>query len=137
MTDTKTIRGAAAACGMLVLGAAGFLFGHGCGSVSNDRQDAINQATTAACDRYQSCGLISSAAGASYASVSDCQADWKARFTTQWAPSCQGRIDHGMLNVCVEAIDSTDCTSVVDVLSTFYVKCSMANVCDLHDAGTD
>ena len=137
MTETKTIRGAAAGFGMLVIGTAAFLFGHGCGSVSNDRQDAINQATASACNRYQACGLIGSASTASYASISDCQADWKNKFTTQWTQAqCQGRIDKTMLNVCIEGIDSTSCTNVLDVLNTFYVTCSVANVCDVHDAGT-
>lgn len=137
MSETKTIRGAAAAFGTLALGALAFLSGHGCGSVSNDRQDAINQATTAACNRYQACGLISNASTASYATISDCQSEWNDRFTKQWTQAqCQGRIDKSMLNVCIEGIDSTSCTSVLDVLNTFYVTCSVANVCDVHDAGT-
>jgi hypothetical protein len=135
MTHSKTWRSAAAGLATLMVGSAAFLFGHGCGSVSNDRQDAINQATNAACQRYQTCGAIGK--GLSYESVSDCQADWKSKFTTQWTEAqCQARIDHAMLNNCVERIDSTMCTSILDVLNTFYVVCSAANVCDIHDAGT-
>jgi hypothetical protein len=135
MTETKTLRGAAAAVAMVVIGAAGFLFGHGCGSVSNDRDEAINQAATATCSRYQACGAIGTAGAP--ATVSDCQNDWKATFTKQWPPAqCQGRIDQSMLSLCVQRINSTECTSILDILNTLYVVCSEANVCDVHDAGT-
>lgn len=135
MTQSNSWRGAAAGLAMLTVGAVAFLFGHGCGSVSNDRQDAISRATTAACERYQSCGAIGK--GLSYDTLSDCQADWRNKFTMQWTEAqCQGRIDQSMLTNCIERIDSTMCTSILDVLNTFYVICSTANVCDIHDAGT-
>jgi len=136
MTQSKTWRRLAAGLAMLSFGSVAFLFGHGCGSVSNDLQDAITRATTAACDRYQTCGAIGP--GGSYETLAACQADWNNKFTMQWPASpCQGRIDQGMLSTCVERIDSTMCASILDVLNTFYVICSAANVCDVHDAGTD
>lgn len=136
MTHSNSRRSAAAGLATLAFGSLAFLVGHGCGSVSNDRQDAINQATAATCSRYQQCGAIG--AGLSYDTLSDCQDDWKNKFSMQWMESqCDGRIDHAMLSTCIERIDSTMCTSILDVLNTFYVICSTANVCDIHDAGTD
>jgi hypothetical protein len=122
---------------LLAIGAAGFAFGagYGCGSVTNDRDAAINAASSDACNRYQACDAIGPSK--SYASISDCQTDWKARFTNQWTQAdCQGRIDQTMLGVCRSAIMGTSCTNVVDILETFLVKCSAAAVCDLpSDAG--
>jgi hypothetical protein len=121
----------------LAIGVTGFLVGvgYGCGSVTDDRDAAINSATTAACNRYQACNAIGPSG--SYATISDCQTDWKAKFTNQWTQAdCEGRIDQTMLNVCRDAINGTSCTSVLDILNTFLVKCSAAAVCDLPaDAG--
>jgi hypothetical protein len=121
----------------LVVGSAGFLFGHGCGSVASDRDTAINQVTSDACARYQACGAIGPSAGSNgYASINDCQTAWKDKFTTQWPPNeCEGRIDQSMLGVCRSRIMSTSCDSVVDVLVTFEVTCSAAAVCDLPADG--
>ncbi len=136
MTQVRRARGPLAA--LALTGAVAFLFGHGCGSVSNDRQDAIHQAASATCSRYQACGAIGTAAGASYASVADCRNEWTSNFTKQWTPAaCQGRIDQSMLSVCLQRINTTECTSILDILNTLYVVCSQANVCDVHDAGTD
>jgi len=120
---------------LLALGPVGFLFGHGCGSVTNDLDAAINNAATDACNRYQACGAIGPSG--SYETLGACQNDWKAKFSNQWTPSaCQGRIDQAMLTVCRDAINSTSCTNVLDILNTFLVKCSAAAVCDLpSDAG--
>ncbi|HVV17115.1 MAG TPA: DUF6184 family natural product biosynthesis lipoprotein [Polyangia bacterium] len=141
MTKTAKAPGVPAGLALLAIATVGFLFGHGCGSVShdrNDRDDAIDQATTATCSRYQACGLIGAAATASYASAGDCQAAWKDKFTTQWTQAqCQGHIDQPMLTVCLDAISGTSCTSILDVLTTFYVKCGAASVCDVPpDGGT-
>jgi hypothetical protein len=137
MSESKGLRGAAAAA-LLAVGGAAFAFGYGCGNVSNDLQDAIDQATNATCARYQACNLIGAASGDSYPSLTVCQADWKAKFTNQWTEAeCQGRIDQAMLGVCRSAIDGTSCTSILDVLNTFYVKCGATAVCDLPpDGGT-
>jgi len=137
MTTPTTKSRLLPALAMLAIGTIGFMFGHGCGSVTNDRDDAINRATTATCNRYQACGLIGAAATASFATVGDCQAQWKAKFTAQWTPAqCQGRIDQPMLDVCVEAINGTSCTNFLDVLTTFYVKCGAAPICGATpDAG--
>jgi hypothetical protein len=119
---------------LLAIGPVGFLFAHGCGSVTNDRDSAISAAATDACNRYQACGDIS--ATGSYMSIADCQTDWKAKFTNQWpANECEGRIDQSMLGVCRSRIMSTSCTNVLDVLTTFEVYCSAAAVCDLPSDG--
>ncbi len=138
MTQPTKGSGLRAGLAVLAMGTVGGLFGYGCGTVTNDRDDAINRATTATCMRYQACGLIGSAATASFTTVGDCQAQWKAKFTTQWTPAqCQGHIDQPMLNVCLEAINGTSCTNVLDVLTTFYVKCGASPVCGVPpDAGT-
>lgn len=137
MTKTSKRSGLPVALAMAALGTLGVLVGHGCGSVTNDRDDALNRATTATCSRYQACGLIGDGASAKYATVSVCQDEWRAKFSMLWpVAQCQGHIDHPMLDVCVAAIDSTSCTSVLDVLTTFYVKCGPGPVCDVPpDAG--
>ena len=120
---------------LLTIGPVGFLFGHGCGSVSSDRDTAINQAASDACARYQVCDAIGPSGA--YASVADCQTDWKNMFTKQWPQNqCDGRIDQSNLGVCRSRIMSTSCTNVLDVLTTFEVYCSAAAVCDVpSDAG--
>ncbi len=138
MNEVHRVRGPLAAFALFAMGGVAFLFGHGCGTVSNDRQDAINRAASATCSRYQACRAIGTAAGASYASVADCQNIWTGNFTKQWPPSgCQGRIDQSMLSLCIQRINTTECTSILDILNTLYVVCSEANVCDVRDAGTD
>ena len=138
MTKTANGPGLLAGVAMVAVAAAGFVFGHGCGSVTNDRDDALGKATTATCNRYQACGLIGDAPTASYATVGLCQADWNDKFNKQWTPAqCQGHIDEPMLTVCLNAISATSCTNILDVLTTFYVKCGAGPVCDVPpDAGT-
>ncbi|HVT07568.1 MAG TPA: DUF6184 family natural product biosynthesis lipoprotein [Polyangia bacterium] len=137
MTRTSNRSGIPIGLAMLAFGTIGLLAGHGCGSVTNDRDDAISRATNATCARYQTCGLIGDGANASYATVGVCQDEWRAKFSNQWTvPQCQGHIDHAMLDVCLAAINGTSCTSVLDVLTTFYVKCGIAPICDVPpDAG--
>jgi hypothetical protein len=125
------------ALALLAVGSASFLFGHGCGSVTSDRDAAISQAASDTCARYQTCGDIGPTAGSNgYASINDCQNAWKGNFTTQWpAGECEGRIDQSMLSVCRSRIMSTSCTSILDVLVTFDVYCGATAICDLPTDG--
>jgi hypothetical protein len=100
----------------------------GCGGVKASREGARDQATAATCKRYDQCGLIG--AGKTYETSDSCSVDWTARWESQWpAADCEGQIKQDALNVCLDRIASTDCTSVVDFLSTLLGTCSKQNVC--------
>jgi hypothetical protein len=103
-----------------------------CGSVNggDSRIVARNQAATATCMRYQSCGAIGTQTGASYTDLASCETDWQANFEKQWpASACENKINQSNLSVCISAIGGTSCTSLLDILNTLYVKCGQTPIC--------
>ena len=61
--------------------------------------------------------------------LASCEIAWRANWDNAWpASDCQGRIDQASLNVCFERINSTQCASFVDFLTTLGI-CGKANVC--------
>jgi hypothetical protein len=102
-----------------------------CGSVGTSRETARDQATSGVCSKYEMCQGFGTAAGQAYVSGDSCQVDWRAKWESAWPPaSCDGKIDPGQLGTCLSAINGTDCTSIVDIATTLFVKCAKAKVCD-------
>lgn len=98
-----------------------------CGSVGDDRAQALDTAAKATCDRYNACGAI--APGKMYETADSCTTDWRANWDKAWPTSaCQGKIDQSALSVCVSAIDGTSCDSIVDFLTTLG-KCAKEKIC--------
>ncbi len=106
------------------------LSARGCGGVTDSRVAARDQATTATCTAYQRCGQIGSASTDAYPDYSSCVTVWEGKWESLWpASTCQGKIVEANLTVCLNAIGGTDCSSLLDILTTLYVKCSAASVC--------
>jgi hypothetical protein len=115
----------------LLVGAA---LGAHCGSVGagDPRVVARNQAATATCMRYQACGAIGSASSDAYTDLASCETIWQGNFEKQWpAAACENKINQSNLSVCISAIGGTDCSSILDILDTLYVKCSQAAICGM------
>jgi hypothetical protein len=114
--------------------AASVLGALGCGGVKASRASARDQATAAACKRYGQCGYIG--AGQAYENNESCTIDWTARWESQWpAADCEGQIKQDALKVCLDRIASTDCSSIVDFVTTVYATCSKQNVCGVDGGG--
>jgi hypothetical protein len=119
----------------------GLLGGRGCGGVtgpSDPRIAARDQAAHKTCDKYNSCGAIGM--NLTYANYDSCVTVWQGNWENQWpVATCEGKISQPDLSTCIDAIGGTDCTSLVDIINTLYVKCAAARVCSLgaSDAGSD
>jgi hypothetical protein len=123
----QTIAGKLA--GVALIAAAVLVGARGCGGVTDTRVGARDAATKATCDRYQACSLIGTGAANGYADLASCQIAWRANWDMYWpVADCQGHIDQASLNVCLDRINSTQCTSFLDFLSTLGI-CGKANVC--------
>jgi len=121
---------------IFILGCTGALLARGCGSVTDSRVEARNEATQHTCDQYQACGAIGP--GLSYPDQASCTTAWQANWDTAWpAADCQGKIDQAQLHFCLSAIDGTSCTSLLDIADTIYVKCGKATVCDVGATPAD
>ena len=95
-----------------------------CGGVTDSRESARDKATKATCDRYQTCGLIGSDAGDTYATYDSCSTVWTGQLGAGRGRSPPATaINQAELNVCLSAIAATDCTSFIDFLATLG-KCS-------------
>jgi hypothetical protein len=107
-----------------------------CGGVTDTRIEARDKATEATCARYQACEHIGS--GKMYPSLDDCKVTWQNNWNNSWtADRCTGKINQAELNVCLSAINATDCANFLDFLATLG-KCSVDQVCGGGiDGGTD
>jgi hypothetical protein len=124
-TTTKTgALMALAVSGLLGLGAGVST----CGGVTDARTAARDKATTATCNRFSACNLIGADAGESYFSYDSCTTIWRGKWEEMWPPSLCAEIDQEKLNVCLSAIGGTDCTSVLDFLTTLG-KCQAVDIC--------
>jgi hypothetical protein len=105
-----------------------------CGGVTDARTSARDQATKAACDRYNACGLIGTDMGDAYATYDSCATVWRSNWEQAWPASTCMVINQAGLNVCLSAIAATDCVGF-DFLSTLG-KCQAQDVCvSAADAG--
>jgi hypothetical protein len=129
---------------LMGLGAALALVGaRGCGGVSNPTDPRIaarDQAAKATCDKYMACGAIGM--NLTYNDYDSCLTIWQGNWEMNWpAATCEGKISQPDLTTCVDAIGGTDCTSLLDIINTLYVKCAPARVCSaggpIADAATD
>lgn len=95
----------------------------GCVSVVDARETGAQRT----CRFEQKCGNIGS--GQQYATFEECLTDKRADFLGRWPTDrCDGRINGETLNVCLQAIDNTQCNNVIDWLAT-YSKCESSDVC--------
>jgi hypothetical protein len=101
-----------------------------CGGVTDSRESARDKATKATCDSYQRCGLIGTQANAAYATYDSCITVWTANWEQRWPVNTCMAINQGGLNVCLNAIAATDCTSIIDFLATL-AKCEDVDVCQV------
>jgi len=110
------LAGAAATCG------------GGVTTPHDTQASARDKATTATCDRYQSCGLIGPDANDAYTSYESCTTIWKGMWETRFpAATCTG-INQDGLAVCLSAIGATACDSIIDFVLTL-AKCEEIDVC--------
>jgi hypothetical protein len=97
-----------------------------CGAPS--REQARDRATTHSCDWYASCGEIGS--GQTYETRDACDVDVRSSWNDLWpAADCSGTIDGDALDVCLKAIDITDCANGFDFFNTVFNKCGKDKVC--------
>jgi hypothetical protein len=109
----------------------------GCGGVTDSRMSARDKATKATCNRYQQCGLIGPNADDAYVTYDSCSTVWSSNWEQDWPATTCTSINQSGLNVCLNAIAATDCTSVADFFLTLG-KCEAQDVCvgGAADAGT-
>jgi hypothetical protein len=108
--------------------------GGGVKSAMDTRESARDKATTAACDRYQACGLIGADAGAAYATYDSCAIEWRATWENMWPVGTCTAINQSGLGVCLNAIAATECVGFDFVLTLG--KCQAQDVCvSAADAG--
>lgn len=121
MTMTFTRTGIVAVLLAVLIGAAG------CGGVTDARVAARNKASKAACDRAQACGTIGP--GLDYEDYPSCISEVNGYIDGQvWPASQCQQINQDMLNVCLNAINGTQCGNVINLLITLGT-CSAANIC--------
>jgi hypothetical protein len=97
-----------------------------CGPPS--REQARDMATTRSCDWYASCGEIGS--GKRYETRDACEVDVRSSWNNLWPTAdCNGKIDGDALDVCLKAIDITDCANGFDFFNTVFNKCGKDKVC--------
>jgi len=98
----------------------------GCGQVTDERVGARDQVTKASCDYYQRCGQIGS--GLMYADRESCDTQVRGLWDGAWPVGACQKIRQDQLNICVSAINGTQCNNVVNFFTTLGT-CSQANVC--------
>jgi hypothetical protein len=96
------------------------LFGCGVGG-------ARDAAAVHSCDFSNRCGDIGSGKG--YANYDECMTKQRSAWLNAWpTSSCEGHINGSALDLCLKAIDNTQCNNFLDQLAT-YSKCSGNDVC--------
>lgn len=95
----------------------------GCLSVDAARETASQHS----CQHSDKCGDIGS--GKSYASFDECLTKQRANWQDAWPTSaCDGKINGEKYDVCIKAIDNTECNNFLDGLATLS-KCTRGDVC--------
>ncbi len=97
----------------------------GCGPVT--RADAREAAAQKACAWYQECGDIGP--GLTFEDRDECAMESENTFNALWDNAACSEIEREDLEVCLTAIESTQCDNALDFLNTIFNRCSVANVC--------
>ncbi len=99
-----------------------------CGNVTNSQVIARDQATSTSCDWYQMCNQIG--AGLKYETRDSCETQVRAQWDQAWPPAmCDSKINQSQLTICLNAIQATDCTNLLDIVNTLANKCPEASIC--------
>jgi Family of unknown function (DUF6184) len=94
-----------------------------CLSVEAARETAAQRT----CRFADKCGDVGS--GQTYASMDECLTKQRSAYLDSWSTaSCEGKINADKYNVCITAIDNTQCNNLVDVFATA-TKCARSEVC--------
>jgi hypothetical protein len=105
-----------------------------CGGVTDARVAARNRASKAACDRANACGNIGP--GQTYADYQSCISIVNGTIDSSiWPASTCQQINHSMLDVCISAINGTQCGNDLNFWITLGT-CSSQNVCITPDASS-
>src|SRR5687767_7514769 len=100
-----------------------------CGGPYTQAQ-ARDMATDRSCDWYAKCGEIG--AGKKYGDRDQCEVDVRSGWNDMWpVADCDKRIAPEDLDLCLKAIDITQCGNSFDFFNTVFNKCSKAEVCKL------
>lgn len=92
------------------------------------QQAARDAATQKSCDYYARCGEIQR--GARYNTREDCEIEVRAYWNNAWpAEDCDNKIRNEDMDVCLRAIENTQCDNAGDFFNTLFNKCSRSNVC--------
>ena len=100
-----------------------------CGSTTDARVQAREQATNEVCTKAMQCGSIGP--GQSYETMDSCDVQWRGMFEAKWPPTCV--VNQTALMQCLASIDAVACGSGFDVLVALG-KCDGATVCVNADA---
>lgn len=92
-----------------------------------DRAGARSAATSRACNWYQSCGEIGP--GKTFETRDDCEVETANSFNSLWNSAACDQIERDELEVCLKAIDITQCNNALDFLNTVFNKCGVSQVC--------
>jgi hypothetical protein len=111
----------------MALGLAAMTLAAGCDS-SNSQASARDAVTEASCDYYMRCGEIGP--GLTHPNRDSCEVQVRANWDNAWpAETCDGKINHAQLDVCLDAIAITECGNGLDVLNTLLNKCPQDRIC--------
>lgn len=97
----------------------------GCGPYT--RADARDVAAQRACDWYAACGEIGD--GLQFADRDECLLETENSFNSLWNNAACDEIEREDLDVCLRAIEDTQCDNAWDFLNTLFNRCSVENVC--------
>jgi hypothetical protein len=96
----------------------------GCGWSVETAREAAAQRT---CDYYARCNEIGP--GRNYESRDTCLTKQRSNWLDLWSTdACVNRINSANLDMCLRAIDNTQCGNVLDYLATLS-KCQRSDVC--------
>jgi hypothetical protein len=109
----------------------------GCGGVTDERVAARTQASKAACDKSQMCGVIGP--GLTYESYQSCVTIVNGMIDETYLPEAQCKdIDQSALSVCLSAINGILCDDILGLYLTIVNTCSKDRLCvGVADAGSD
>jgi len=103
-------------------------------SDSSSQPAARDRAVQASCDQVAACGDIG--AGKTYLSRDACDVKLRSTWQDLWPPAdCDGHVDPAMLDLCLQAIQASECNNALDLLNIFANKCAKAKICSEAKGG--